>query len=314
MRDLFFNRRGLRAGWRLMIFVAIFAGLSMGTDWVITKTLHPKERGFLDPISFIEAEAVSLILVLIATWIMARIERRPLEEYGIPPMHDAFGGDFWVGIAWGIGSTSLLIGLIAAFGGYRILGLAIQGTELWYFTGLWLVANLLIGFAEELQFRAYLLATTADGLGFWAAAILLSVGFGALHYFLKPHERWEDFASTGLLGLFMCLTLRRTGSLAFAIGFHAAFDFANLFVWSGQNGGEYAAGHLLQTRWEGSQLLTGGLLGPEASLLVFPVIGLMFLAFDRLYRRAKFRLEDEVQGQEQDKQKDAPADITTLNL
>lgn len=137
---------------------------------------------------------------------------------------------------------------LSAFGGYRILGLALHGGAIWYFFGLWIIANLLIGFSEELQFRAYLLATLADGIGFWPASILLSLGFGALHYFLKPRERWEDFVSTGLLGLFVCLTLLRTGSLAFAIGFHAAFDLANVFVWSGQNAGEYAVGHLLETR------------------------------------------------------------------
>ena len=310
MRELFLNRCGLRAGWRLLIFVAIFAALSFAADWVITRVFHPRQRALLDPVSFIEAETVSLVLVLIATWIMARVERRPLQEYGIPPLHDSFGGDFWIGSAWGLGSTSLLIGLIALFGGYHIVGLAIHGAELWYFTAIWLAASLLIGFAEELRFRAYLLATLADGIGFWPAAVLLSIGFGALHYFLKPHERWEDFASTALLGLFMCLTLRRTGSLAFAIGFHAAFDFANLFVWSGQNGGEYAVGHLLQTSWPGSQLITGGLLGPEASLMVFPVIGLMFLVFDRLYRRTEFRLEDEGQGRE----KSASSQTTTLGL
>ena len=288
MRTVFFNRRGLRAGWRLLIFIAIFAALSFATDWVITRLFHPKERAFLDPISFIQAETVSLAIALAATGIMARIERRRLQHYGIPSLHRAFGGDFWMGAVWGIGSTSLLMGLIAAFGGYRILGLALHGPELWYFTSVWLIANLLIGFAEELQFRAYLLATTADGIGFWAAAILLSAGFGALHYFFKPHERWEDFASTGLLGLFMCFTLRRTGSLAFAIGFHAAFDLMNLFVWSGQNAGEYAVGYLLQTSWQGPQWVTGGLLGPEASRLVFPVIAIMFVVFDRLYRRVRF--------------------------
>ena len=162
-------------------------------------------RAFLDPVSFIEAETVSLILVLIATAIMARIERRRFQEYGIPPLHRAFGRDFWVGAVWGVGSTSLLIGLIAAFGGYRILGSPFMGLSCGTSRRCGLIASLLIGLAEELQFRAYLLATTADGIGFWAAAILLSAGFGALHYFFKPHERWEDFASTGLLGLFMCL-------------------------------------------------------------------------------------------------------------
>lgn len=289
MRTVFLNSRGLRAGWRLLIFVGIFVGLRFLGNWIIARIFSQQQSSFLDPVGTIIDESITLVEVVIATWIMGRIERRRFSEYGIP-VRNALGGDFRVGLAWGMASTSLLVGLIAAFGGYRIFGFAIHGRALGYFSVVWIIANLLIGFSEELQFRAYLLATFADGIGFWAAAILLSIGFGALHYFLKPHERWEDFASTGLLGLFMCLTLRRTGSLAFAIGFHAAFDFANLFVWSGQNAGEYAVGHMLETRWQGPQWLTGGLLGPEASWMVFVVIALMFGIFNRFYRCKKFPL------------------------
>jgi membrane protease YdiL (CAAX protease family) len=287
VKRIFFNSRGLRAGWRLLIFVGIFIALGFLSNWIILKIFHPGERPSLDPVGTIFDEATTLFQVLVATWIMARIERRRFIDYGIP-VRNAFGREFWIGLAWGMASTSLLVGLIAAFGGYLILGLAIHGGTFWYFAGLWIVANLLIGFTEEIQFRAYLLSTLADGIGFWTASILLSTGFGALHYFLKPHERWEDFASTGLLALFVCLTLRRTGTLAFAIGFHAAFDLANLFIWSGQNAGEFAVGHLLEARWQGPQWLTGGLLGPEASWMVFVVIALMFWIFDRYYRHKKF--------------------------
>lgn len=290
MRKIFLNPRGLRAGWRLLIFVGIFFALQFAVNWIVTKVFHPPQVAFLDPIGLSVEDLLALIEVVIATWVMGRIEHRRFAEYGIP-VRNAFGRDFWIGSLWGLGSTSLVIGLIAAFGGYRIVGLAIHGGAFWYFLGLWIIANLMIGFGEELSFRGYLLATLADGIGFWAAAILLSIGFGALHYFLKPHERWEDFASTGLIGLFVCLTLRRTGSLAFAIGFHAAFDFANLFVWSGQNAGEYAVGHLLETSWQGPQWLTGGLLGPEASRMVFVMIALMFWIFDRSYREKKFPVQ-----------------------
>jgi len=289
MRKIFLNSRGFRAGWRLLIFVGIVVGLGFAENWIVPKLFHLKERPIFDPAGLIIDELQTLIQALIATWIMARIELRTLPNYGIP-VRNAFGRDFWIGLAWGMASTSLLIALIAAFGGYRIGGLAIHGGTLWYFLGLWIIASLFIGFTEEILFRAYLLTTLADGIGFWAAAVLLSAGFGALHYFLKPHERWEDFASTGLLGLFTCLTLRRTGSLAFAIGFHAAFDFANLFLWSGQNAGTYAVGHLLDNRWPGPQWLTGGMLGPEASWMVFVVILLMFVIFDRQYPHQKFPL------------------------
>lgn len=294
LRTIFFNARGLRAGWRLLIFVAIVLTLSFLADLVATKIIHFDQRAFLDPISFIYAESQGLVLVLLATWIMSRIEHRRFAAYGVPSVRQSFGRDFWIGIIWGSASTSAVIGLIAVFGGYRVHGFAIHGATLWHFTLLWLIASLMIGFAEELQSRAYLLATLADGLGFWTAAILLSIGFGALHYFFKPHERWEDFASTGLLGLFGCLTLRRTGSLAFVIGFHAAFDFANMFVFSGQNAGEFAVGHLLDTTWQGPDSLTGGLLGPEASWMVFPVIAAMFALFAALYRRVQFPVSNSV--------------------
>jgi len=289
MRKIFFSQVGLRAGWRLLIFVGIFFSLQFAANWIIVKLFHPQQRSFLDPVGAILAESQTLVVVLAATWIMSRLEHRVLGSYGIP-LRNALGWDFLVGLFWGLASTSLLVGLIAAFGGYRIIGVALHGIQLWYFLALWIVASLLIGFSEELQFRGYLFATLADGVGFWMAAILMSAGFGALHYFLKPHERWEDFASTGLLSLFVCLTLRRTGTLAFAIGFHAAFDFANLFLWSGQNAGEYALGHLLETTWNGPQWLTGGLLGPEASWMVFVVIAAMFWIFNKRYRHSKFPL------------------------
>ena len=292
VRTIFLNPRGLRAGWCLLMFVGLFVGLGFLAEWIVQAIFHPKPRPFLDPLAIINNDLQGLVQALIATWIMARIEKRTFASYGIPSMKKAFGGHFWAGILWGLAAPSVVIGLIAILGGYRVLGLAIHGGTLWYFLVIWLIANLILGISEEIQFRAYLLATTADGLGFWSAAILLSAGFGALHYFFKPHERWEDFASTALLGLFMCLTLLRTGSLAFAFGFHAAFDFANLFLWSGQNAGEYAIGHLLDTRRQGAQWLTGGLLGPEASWMVFPVIAVMFLVFDRMYRQPKFPIDD----------------------
>lgn len=126
---------------------------------------------------------------------MARIERRRFADYGIPA-RNAFGGDFWVGVTWGLASTSLLVGLIAAFGGYRILGLAIHGGALLYFLGVWIIANLLIGFSEELQFRAYLLTTLADGIGFRAGG-----GHTALHQLRRAALFPETARALGRLGL-----------------------------------------------------------------------------------------------------------------
>src|ERR1041385_4425918 len=193
MKEVFFNSRGLRAGWRLSIFVAIYFALAFLMRWVMLKIPgmgHISQLPFLHPAGLIYDEIEGVCLALIPTLLMAHIEARRFYDYGIPGLRRAFGRDFWVGSVWGLGFTSLLIGLIALLGGYRVLGLAIHGGGVWYFFVLWIIANVLIGFSEELQFRAYILRTLSDGIGFWIASVLLSTGFGALHYFLKPDERW----------------------------------------------------------------------------------------------------------------------------
>ncbi|HYL87126.1 MAG TPA: CPBP family intramembrane glutamic endopeptidase, partial [Candidatus Angelobacter sp.] len=180
--------------------------------------------------------------------------------------------------------VSLLICLIFLGGGYSAGALNLHGAALARATLLWLLASLAIGFTEEFLFRGYPQFILTKGMGFWPAAFFISVLFGALHYFTKPYERWPDWASTSLLALLICLTLRRTGDLRFAIGFHFAFDFAAIFVYSGPNGGQLAPDRLLSASFHGADWLTGGKLGPEASLFVFPVIAAMFLAVHFLYR------------------------------
>lgn len=282
-KSIFVSENGIRAGWRLLIWLAILLCASTLVGLVLLP-FHPAKQAFLDPGRFIVGDLLyTFVPTLVATYIMASVEGRKLSDYYIPS-RAAFGKRFWWGVVWGFGAVSMLIGMIAAVGGYRITGIAIAGLPLIYWTILWLVASVIIGVAEELFFRAYVLRTLVDGIGFWPAAVVLSTAFGAIHYFQKPHERWEDFASTGLLGLFMCFTIRRTGTIAFAAGWHAAFDWGAIYLYSGRNAGEFAVGHLLNTNWQGSDRLTGGLLGPEASWFVFVVAALLFAGFALFYR------------------------------
>jgi hypothetical protein len=285
-KDIFIGPIGLRSVWRLLIFLAIVIALQALLQEIVLLIL--KSRGMVAPegliaIVFLVQDAIALIAVLAATWIMARWERRKLTDYGLPGKN-AFGWKFWEGAAFGYAGVSLLLLLIYLAGGYSPGSLAIHGAALVKATLLWLLASLAIGFAEEYLFRGYPQFILAQGMGFWPAAFLISFLFGALHYFTKDFERWPDWASTGLLALLICLTLKHTGDLRFAIGFHAAFDFGAIFVYSGPNGGRLAPDRLLTATFHGGDWLTGGQLGPEASLLVFPVIAAMFVAFHFLYR------------------------------
>jgi membrane protease YdiL (CAAX protease family) len=250
--------------------------------------LHLPDYPPLHPMDLIMGEGGTLLVALTATFVMARVERRQLVVYGIARVRDLFGRFFRVGALWGTAMPSAIILLIFAAGAYKVHGLNMTGSDLIKFSGLWVFTVLLIGLSEEITFRGYFLYTLADGIGFWAAAIIDAIGFGALHYYTKPNVRWEDWVALTLLTIFITLALRRTGSLAFPIGMYAAFDFMFFYALSGMNEGHFAIGRLLNADFPGSIRATGGLLGPEASWLCFPVVVTAIAMLHWTYRQAKW--------------------------
>ena len=146
----------------------------------------------------------------------------------------------------------------------------------------WAVAFVLVGIFEEFLFRGYTQFTLGEVIGFWPSAVVLSALFGAAHLG-NPREDWVGALSVMLFGLFACLTLRRTGSLWFAIGLHAAADYAETFIFSVPDSGMLATGHLLNSSFHGPRWLTGGAVGPEASVLEFVVYLAALLLFARMY-------------------------------
>jgi len=287
VRIIFHNGRELRAGWRLLLFCALVFGIGYAARRAMERLPLP-DYADLHPVGLILDDTVMLVVALVATGIMARFEHRSLTVYGLPRLRELFGRLFWVGAMWGLAMPSAIILLIFIGGGYRVHGLNVAGGELFKFAVLWLFANLLIGLSEEIMFRGYFLYTLADGVGFWAAAVIGAIGFGALHYFTKPNERWEDWVAVSLLTIFISLAMRRTGNLAFSVGMHAAFDFAFLYVFSGMNGGQYAVGRLMNAEFPGSVRITGGLLGPEASWFTFLVTIVAIGLLHSTYRKAKW--------------------------
>jgi membrane protease YdiL (CAAX protease family) len=187
-------------------------------------------------------------------------------------------------------------GLMALAGGYSVRGLALRGSDILLYALLWAAAFLLASLVEELVFRGYELFTLASGIRFWPAAVVLSTLFGFyLHYAQKPNETLVDGLSVSLIALFFCLTVRRTGNLWFAIGWHWAFNFGLMFVFgfpnTGNKGGLPVPNHLLDSATRGSKWLTGGPMGAEASLIIFPVLAVLFAVFHFRHRRVEYPVD-----------------------
>ncbi len=156
------------------------------------------------------------------------------------------------------------------------------------FAAFWAVMFLFVGFFEEFLLRGYSQFTLARGIGFWPAAIVLSTAFGLIHL-RNGGEQWAGLLAAAFIGFFFCLTLRRTGNLWFAVGFHAAWDWGETFFYSVPDSGTVFPGHLLSSSLHGPSWLSGGSVGPEGSVLCFAVIALVWLAFSRVYPSTGFR-------------------------
>lgn len=290
LRRIFLGQEGMRAGWRLLIFLAIGACLQLlivqvglrripGVPEIIRQA---QSSSIISPRFELIFESSGIAVVYLAALAMSRIEKRRFGAYGIPA-EGAFGKLFWQGAAWGLGFETVEILGIWALGGFSFGGLALAGAELAKYAVLWAIVFVMVGFFEEFLFRGYALFTLGSGIGFWPAAFLLSAAFGAVHLG-NSGEGWVGALSVFTFGIFGCLALRRTGSLWFMIGFHAAADYAETFLYSTPDSGLLAQGHLLNSAFHGPLWLTGGTIGPEGSALAFVVFAIAFWLFNRVYR------------------------------
>jgi CAAX protease family protein len=288
LRAFFLNPQGLRAGWRLLIFLvlALEAAIILGRLARLAghRLADLAQTSF--PIGVFTREALPFAALLIAAAVMARLERRSFGHYALPA-REAFGRRFWVGYAWGLIALSGLLGVIWIGKAFSLGSVVLTGKEILSYGGLWALAFLAVGFFEEFLMRGYALFTLTTGIGFWPSAVVLSSLFGAGHLG-NSGESWVGALSAGLVGLFFCLTVRRTGSLWFAIGFHAAWDYAESFIYSVPDSGIMVPGHMMNSSFHGPKWLTGGAIGPEGSAFVFVLIGLLCLAFDRLNPEVRF--------------------------
>jgi uncharacterized protein len=277
---VFLNKTGLRAGWRLLIYVALFFVFLTVSIFVLGLLLRPAWGVDSSSYQFF-GELASFLAAFLAAWIMSQLEKRPMAVYGLPT-RGAFGKQFWLGCLFGFCEVSLLVGLIALFKGYSFGSLAEHGGEIVKWALFWGAFFLVVGFFEEFLFRGYTLYTLADGIGFWPAAVLLAGVFGWVHKH-NSGEDWIGVAGVVFVGLFWSFTLKRTGSLWFALGMHATFDFGETFLFSVPDSGMIFPGHLSNATLHGPNWMTGGTPGPEASVFDFLILAVFFFVFHRLY-------------------------------
>jgi uncharacterized protein len=287
-RKIFVGSRGIRSGWRLTIFLLMITGsiwlvVGIGIRRIPTAA-RIFRQDFLSPDFEFLLEIPTAICVLVCSLVMARVEKRGLGDYGLSLRRDA-GKHFLWGLFWGLCVFSAVISVIAALHGFSFGGLALHGLVLLKNATLWAIGFLLVGFVEEFLYRGYVQFTLAQAIGFWPAAVVWSLAFAGVHL-SNAGENLVGALEVFLFAIFTCLSLRRTRALWLAIGFHAAGDYAETFLFSVRDSGFAASGTLLNSSLHGSPWLTGGNVGPEASVFSILALCVAMFCFHFLYPQA----------------------------
>ncbi|MBV9570287.1 MAG: CPBP family intramembrane metalloprotease [Alphaproteobacteria bacterium] len=270
--------RRLTPLWRAIVYFTLtFFALPMILDPLAAGLAERLQLGTaLTPGVIAFAEGEQLLIALIATGLFAWYEGRRIDSYFLP-FGQALGRRTWEGVLTGVViAGGVAIGMIA-LGGMQVHGIALSGTALLTFAIAWLIAMVLVGLAEELWFRAYFLKTLWQAIGFWPASLIIAGIFAAMHYFFKDGENVWDVITLLWFSLLICYSVRKTGTLWFAVGLHFAFDYMQFFVIGSPNGTLVPQGRLLDVTFNGPAWVTGGVLGTEASLLMYPMLALATL-------------------------------------
>jgi uncharacterized protein len=289
LRKYFVGPRGLRVPWRILLYVAITLSLSgllfvlLGRFISYTSLFPRATRGFIAPTFLIVTYGVSFLTDVVAALLMSRIERRPFGAYGLP-LAGAFRKFFVQGIAIGFLALTALMFSICAFGGFFFGTLALPALAIIKYGALWALACLVTSCMEQFRYRGYLQYTLTSGIGFWPAAVTLSIVYSARHLFDNPGQTWSGVLDIFVFGLVFSLALRRAGNLWWAIGFQLAWDFGETFLYSVPDSGYRVYGSLLNSTMRHSpSWLTGGSVGPEGSVFCLLILTLLALLVAKIY-------------------------------
>jgi hypothetical protein len=97
LAPIFSGPNGLRASWRLLIFLALLGVPAAALRAIANTHGSGPAQITITPFLMGANEAMALLILSLVTWIMSKIEHRKFSEYGLP-LRQALGKDFWIGL------------------------------------------------------------------------------------------------------------------------------------------------------------------------------------------------------------------------
>ncbi|HEX8362782.1 MAG TPA: CPBP family intramembrane glutamic endopeptidase [Longimicrobium sp.] len=261
--DAFVGPHGVRAGWRILLFVllSLVGVVVAGPPIVMSGLFSDLAEGF----------AAVLVAVLAASYVMLRwVDGRPFGALGFaaePRAVTETAGGFALG--GGLLGGSVLLLVVAGSARW----VADTGTVPEYAANLAgaLAVFAVAAAAEEVVFRGYPFHVLVQGMGVWPAVLVTSALFATGHA-SNPNVTWLAVMNIFLAGIMLAVAYLRTRSLWFATALHLAWNWVMSALLDFPVSGLQRDTPLYSARELGADWWTGGPFGPEAGVAATLVI------------------------------------------
>jgi membrane protease YdiL (CAAX protease family) len=221
--------------------------------------------------------AFLLFLLLVGLLLVSAVSTNDVklrDLIGLPRRISA-GQEWGLGAAIGWGATLvLLIPLVLARSLHGQLWLAPRA---FWFALVGLLALALFSLAEEIVFRGYAFRRLIASTGPVRASVLMSLLYG-LTYVLLFDSTWMSFVISVLFGLLLSIGWLRTHGLWLSWGIHFAWKASLSVLFGLPAAGATILSSIVDSQAFGRSGLTGGSLGPEASLLAAVALAVAMVA------------------------------------
>lgn len=245
---------------------------------IIAEQVGMKRAGIVpqSPLGAAITILLAIVVLVIYACLVSFVEKRPMAELA-PKGARRFA------------ARGILVG--AALFCIVMLVMKLLGT--WTYTGMYplsalaypFIGALSAGIVEEIVVRGVLFRLLEELLGSWIALAISAVIFGLLHDFNPGASMVSTAAIAMKAGILLAAAYMYTRRLWFVMGLHFAWNFAEGGVFATSVSGGPKQG-VIDVHFAGSDLLTGGNFGPEASLPAVVVCTAASVAFIILAKRS----------------------------
>lgn len=285
----------LRLGWlrALLFFIAsfitsqIFAGIGMVVALLISgfdiSTLSNQDAIIdeLNKINFLLLlKIIEFFALMFCLWLFMKfIDRKPLMSLGLK--YEGFQQDFKFGLILGAGLIAIGFFSLFILGYVRVESFSFPFLDI----VLYFILFVVVAFHEEIMLRGYILRSLMESMNRYLALAISSLIFMTVHL-LNPNISFLGVVNLFLAGIVLGIYYVHKSNLWLPIGMHLTWNFFQGPIFGFEVSGIKSQSLIKQTV-NGSDLITGGKFGFEASLLATVLIVVVILYLDKNYREQK---------------------------